>query len=197
MRLDVPVLTTDRLTIRPFTLDDLDATVRLFDEELGHGEPGGRATEEQRALRERWLRWTVLSYEQFAALFQPSYGDRAICLRESGELVGAVGYTPSLFPFGQVGLGDAPPMAHTPEVGLYWGVSPAHQGRGYATEAGRALIDFAFREMNLHRIVATTEHDNIPSQRVMEKLRMELRRNPLDGPPWLQVVGFLVNGGAK
>lgn len=197
MRLDLPTLTTERLVIRPFTLEDLDEAVRVLDGAISPGEPGAAPTAEQRAERERWLQWTVLSYEQLAKLYQPPYGDRAICLRASGELVGAVGYTPCLHPFGQVGIGDAPPMGHTAELGLYWGVSSLHQGRGYATEAGRALVDFAFRELCLHRIVATTEHDNLASQRVMAKLGMELRRNPLDGPPWLQVVGLLVKGGAN
>lgn len=197
MRLDVPVLTTDRLVVRPYALDDLDAAVRLFDEELYPLEPGVAPTQGQREGRERWLRWTVLSYEQLAKLFQPPYGDRAICLRGSGELVGSVGYTPSYQPFGQVGIGDAPPMRHTAEVGLYWAVSPHHRGRGYAAEAARALIDFAFVELGLHRIVATAEHENLASQRVMAKLGMELRRNPLAGPPWLQAVGVLVMDGTK
>jgi len=43
---------------------------------------------------------------------------RAIALRASGELVGSVGYTPCFHPFGQVGIGDAPAMGHTAELGL-------------------------------------------------------------------------------
>jgi ribosomal-protein-alanine N-acetyltransferase len=197
MRLDVPVLTTARLVVRPFALGDLEAVVQLIDVELYPERPGASATDEQRAARERWLRWTVLSYEQLARMYQPPYGDRAVCLRDGGEIVGAVGYAPCLHPFGQVGLGDAPPMGHSAEVGLYWAVAPGQRGKGYAVEAAQGLIDFAFAEMHLHRIVATTEYDNLASQRVMEKLGMELRRNPLDGPPWLQVVGVLVNGGTK
>ena len=37
--------------------------------------------------RERWLRWTQLSYEQLAELRQPPYGERAIALNDSGSLV--------------------------------------------------------------------------------------------------------------
>lgn len=192
MRLDVPTLETGRLVIRPFMLDDLDEVVRVLDVEVDGAGPG-----EARPARERWLQWTVLSYEQLARLYQPPYGDRAVALRATGELVGAVGYAPCLHPFGQLGsFVTAPPMAHTAEVGLYWAVAPRHRGRGYAAEAGRALVDFAFGEMHLHRIVATTEYDNLASQRVMEKLGMRLERNPLPGPPWLQVVGVLENGGA-
>ncbi len=191
MRLDVPALETDRLVIRPFTLGDLDEVVRVLDVAID-----GRAAAEARAARERWLRWTVLSYEQLALLHQPPYGDRAVALRATGELIGAVGYAPCLHPFGQLGsFTQAPPMAHTAEVGLYWAMAPQHRGRGYAAEAGRALVDFAFGEMNLHRIVATTAYDNLASQRVMLKIGMALERNPLPGPPWLQVVGVLERAG--
>lgn len=185
MRLDVPALTTDRLLLRPFTMADLDDAVRVLDEEIY-----GPAAAGARTAREGWLRWTVLSYEQLARLHQPPYGDRAVALRATGELIGAAGYTPCYHPFGQLGsFVQAPPMGHTAEVGLYWAIAPAHRGRGYAAEAGRALVEFAFAEMHLHRIVATTDYDNLPSQRVMAKLGMRLERNPLPGPPWLQVVG--------
>lgn len=193
MRLDVPVMTTDRLVVRPWASDDLEAALQLFDVELYPREPGVPPGPEARARRERWLLWAALNHEQLAQLRQPPYGDRALCLRDNGAVIGSVGFTPCYHPFGQVGLGDAPPMAHTPEIGLYWAVAPAQRGRGYAGEAAQTLIDFAFGEMGLRRIVATTEYDNLASQRVMEKLGMELRRNPLDGPPWLQVVGVLTN----
>ena len=190
MRLDVPTLETERLVVRPFTMGDLDETVRVIDEEIY-----GPAAEGARAARERWLQWTVLSYEQLAKLYQPPYGDRAVALRDTGELIGAVGYAPCYHPFGQLGtFTQAPPMRHSAEVGLYWAITPRHRGRGYAAEAGLALVRFAFDEMAMHRIVATTEYDNLASQRVMAKLGMRLERNPMAGPPWLQVVGVLVQG---
>jgi RimJ/RimL family protein N-acetyltransferase len=190
MRLDVPTLTTARLVIRPFTLEDLDAAVRVLDEALDGSASAARAA------REHWLTWTVLNYEQLAKLYQPPYGDRAVALRATGELIGAVGYTPCYYPFGQLGsFTQAPPMRHTAEVGLYWTIAPRHRGQGYAAEAGLTLTRFAFDEMNLHRMVATTTYDNLASQRVMTKIGMRLERNPLPGPPWLQVVGVLEHEG--
>jgi RimJ/RimL family protein N-acetyltransferase len=75
--------------------------------------------------------------------------------------------------------------------GLYWAVAPSQQRRGYATEAGRALIDHAFGRLKLDRIVATTTYDNVASIGVMQKLGMQIDRNPYPDPPWLQVVGVL------
>jgi len=56
------------------------------------------------------------------------------------------------------------------EVG--WAVHPQEWGRGYASEAARAVIEWSFREMNVHRIVAFCHTDNTASVKVMEKLGM-------------------------
>ncbi len=53
------------------------------------------------------------------------------------------------------------------------------------------MLDYAFGEMRLKRIVATTTYDNTASIGVMRKLGMQIERNPQDDPPWLQVVGLL------
>lgn len=56
------------------------------------------------------------------------------------------------------------------EVG-YW-VAKAHRGRGIATEAGLALLAFGFEKLSLERIYSKCFVENIPSQRVLEKLGM-------------------------
>ncbi len=175
----VPVLETERLLVRPLTMDDLDAIYQVLDVEIwnppAHEGDAARLREERR----RWLLWTTLSYEQLANLHQPPYGERAVVLKETGELIGAVGYAPCLDVFGQI-PSLRPPEGESrlfwPEVGLFWAISPRHQGHGYATEAARAMVDYAFNELKLRRIVATTEYDNLASQGVMRKLGMRLDR---------------------
>ena len=51
-------------------------------------------------------------------------------------------------------------------------VAPAHQGRGYASEAGKALLDFAFDVMGAQRVEATCRPGNLASARVLTKLGM-------------------------
>jgi len=48
-----------------------------------------------------------------------------------------------------------------------------YYGRGYATEAARALLDFGFRELKLHRISATADVENQASWRVLERIGMK------------------------
>ncbi|NJK80204.1 MAG: GNAT family N-acetyltransferase [Chloroflexaceae bacterium] len=68
---------------------------------------------------------------------------------------------------------------------------PAHQGNGYAAEAAQVIIDVVFTRLQGQRVVATTEHANLRSQRVMHKLGMHILKNTSQEPPWFEVVGIL------
>lgn len=197
--LEMPTLETERLQIRPFVMEDLETVHRLLDVELGEAELG-TATTVSLAARAEWLRWTVLSYRQLASLLQPPYGDRAIVLRSSRHLVGACGFVPCLNTFAQLpgfpGTGPIEgPALNSAEIGLFYAIAPAQQRCGYGTEAARALVEYAFRNLSVGRIVATTTYDNVASIGVMRKLGMRVLKNPRSDPPWLQVVGLLEHRG--
>ena len=181
-------LSTARLIIRPFQPEDLEPIhailLRAF------GEEGTT-----RADRRSWLTWSTLNQEWLPRMHQLPTGDLAVTLRESRELIGSVGLVPLLDVYDQIpGLGSGVSNGlTTPEVGLFWAIDTPFRGRGYATEAGRALIDYAFTGLRLRRILATTEYDNLASQAVMTKLGMRLLRNPHPEPGHLQIVGLLEN----
>ena len=63
--------------------------------------------------------------------------------------------------------GDPPSVA---EIG--WVVNPTYAGRGFATEAARALVDLGFRHYGLHRIFAQLDARNTTSARLCERLGM-------------------------
>lgn len=58
------------------------------------------------------------------------------------------------------------------ELEIGWRLLPAHWGRGYATEAARAMIDFGFRELGAPRLFSIADPRNIASTRVMDRLGM-------------------------
>jgi ribosomal-protein-alanine N-acetyltransferase len=187
---------TERLEIRPFELGDLPSIHRIMNLTFRFGDK----IDEKIALQERrsWLEWSILNQKWFPQLHQPPYGDRAIVLKSTLDLIGSIGYVPLLDVYEQIpelsngqSLGD---YAST-EFGLFWVIDPSHQRIGYATEAARAMIAFAFNELRLKRIIATTEYVNTASQGVMQKLGMQITRNPLPEPSWLQIVGILENNG--
>ena len=185
-----PELKTERLSIRMLTSDDLRACYELSAE---IGWLDATASEEHNLeQRQLWLDWTIRNYRELAALYQPPYGERAIVEQRSGRLIGLVGLVPLLAPFGRLpSFGGDASARFTAEVGLFWALRPAEQGKGFATEAARALINFAFDSMQLERILATTEYDNARSAAVMQRLGMRIERNPMAEPPWFQLAGSL------
>ncbi len=190
-----PNLETSQLVIRTFRLDDLTVIHRILDQAFGDGSQA----DDPAALIERqsWLQWSILNQEWLPKLHQPAYGERAIMLKADGAVIGTIGYVPLLDAYEQIpalNTSATPGKYNTPEVGLFWAVDPQHQRQGYAAEAAQAMITFAFQQMRLKRILATTEYENIASQNVMRKIGMQITRNPLPKPPWLQVVGVLENG---
>lgn len=182
-------LTTPRLHIRSFTMDDLDAVVQVQDECFG---------EAPRAEREQWLAWAVRNEVALERLKQPPYGDYAVTLIDSGQVIGAVGLAPSFGPFERLPvfrsrLREEPGRRFTPEMGLFWAIAIEHRRKGYASEAAGALARFAFAELNADRLVATTEHSNAASIGVMRRLGMNIQSNPDAEPEWFQTVGVLFN----
>ena len=93
--------------------------------------------------------------------------------RASGAVVGSCGY-------------KAPPGPDA-VVEIAYGVEPEHQGRGYATEAARALTDFAFGSGTVRRVCAHTMPENNASARVLTKCGFALIGeviDPEDGLVW-------------
>ncbi len=184
---------TSRLTIRPLKLDDLDRIHVILNACFG---------DSPMDERREWLDWTVRNYVALARLHQPLYGERGVVLKATGELIGAVGIAPALGPYQRLPSfrknGEPEDTFNQPEFGLFWAIAPEHQRKGYASEAAQALIDYMFSELNLRRIIATTEFENEGSQAVMRKLGMVVEQNPTPGEPfWFQVVGTLYHPAVK
>jgi RimJ/RimL family protein N-acetyltransferase len=107
-------------------------------------------------------------------------------------MIGAIGIVPYLNTFNSVtAFHRAANSPATAEVGLFWAIDPAYQGRGYAPEAAHAVIEYLFHHEKLGRIIATTGYENLPSQKVMEKLGMTVERLREPQPPDQFVVGVL------
>ena len=61
----------------------------------------------------------------------------------------------------------------TPAVEVGWRLHPDAWGQGFASEAGRACLDYGFRNLGLDRIIAFTAHSNLRSENVMRRLGMQ------------------------
>ncbi|WP_433257704.1 GNAT family N-acetyltransferase [Streptosporangium sp. CA-135522] len=135
-------LTTDRLILRTWTLDEVDAVLK--------GARSARWAEDFPAEGDHVI---VGLFSQYPA-WLGEYGHRQIIERDSGLVVGSIG----LF---------WPPGDGTLEIG--YGVVASRRSRGYASEATRALTEFAFTAPGVHTVYANVELSNPPSIRVLEK----------------------------
>jgi RimJ/RimL family protein N-acetyltransferase len=147
MDLDLPIETA-RLRLRRLTPADLP-DMHALDADPGlvrwlYDDP--RSEEEsRRALQRRLDR-------------DPATGlTLAVEIRDSGAFAGHVSLTVDV-------------VHKQGEIGFMF--SPAHQGKGYATEAARAMLELGFGVYGLHRIVGRAEARNVASTRVMERLGM-------------------------
>jgi len=101
-----------------------------------------------------------------AAFEQDGFSFLVAELRETGAFAGVIGL--------QV-MHDVVPNLQQPAVEVGWRIALEQQGKGLATEGGKAVIDLAFNHFFLDEVVAITATANTASRRVMEKLGMKHR----------------------
>jgi RimJ/RimL family protein N-acetyltransferase len=89
---------------------------------------------------------------------EPRFGLWPLELRSTGQVVGAVLLVPLAGGGGEVEIG--------------WHLNPDHWGRGYATEAGRGVIDLAFTDPSRTEVLAVVYPDNTRSLAVCQRLGM-------------------------
>lgn len=145
-------IVTERLVLRAYEPGDLhELHDVLYSDEAAMRLLGGpRDLAGTRAALER----TMDQQEQDGYSFWP------VIERESGRLVGEAG----LFPLAP----DAP------DVALGYAFGSAYWGRGYATEAARAVLAEAFGPLGMQRLVAITREANAESRRVLAKLGFQM-----------------------
>ena len=138
------ILETARLRLRPLAEADLDALAGIASDpqvmaHVGDGVPLSRAAT---AL---WINNAA------ASLMMSEVGSRAVVLRDSDALIGWVGLIPT---------------PHPNRLELIYGFARAYWGRGYATEAARALLAACTPDA----VDATIDPANLASWRILEKL---------------------------
>ena len=80
-------------------------------------------------------------------------------------------------------IGRAGPQFHRlwpSDAELGWGFDPDWWGRGLATEAGAACLEWGFGPLGFARLVSITTPENVASRRVMAKLGFSLLREIVD-----------------
>lgn len=154
-------ITTDRLVLRLFTPDDVDDM---------YAYQGLDAVARYLYRPPRSREWCA---DQIKEIARPPAWDKdgdsltlAVCRRDEPGVIG------------EVVLKLAGEYARQVEIG--WTFHPDWEGRGFATEAARALKHLAFEQYGAHRVFARTDVENTGSVRVCERLGMRREAHLLE-----------------
>ena len=147
------ILTTERLILRDFVESDWEAVW----------------TYQQDLLYLRYNAWTERTPEAVRTFVQMFLDHQkqdprikfqfAVTLKSTGQLIGSCGVRRD--------------SVEAFEGDMGYEFDPEHWGKGYATEAARAVLHFGFSHMRLHRISAACVADTTGSAHVLEKLGMQ------------------------
>ena len=148
---DFIVFETERLLLREFNADDVDAVYAYAGdaENTIYMDWGPANREEVRNFVQSRLAQQITEPRRIF--------DFAVCIKATGQLVGSMG----LF-FGDDGQ----------QAELGYTINKAFWGKGYASEAAKGMLQFGFMNLNLHRISARCDSMNTASERVMQRLGM-------------------------
>ena len=148
-------LVTNRLLLRGWRPEDVESLARINSdprvaEWLGRALDAVETAQRVVAFNDHWK--------------EHGFGPWAVEERATGRLAGRTGF---------VHWDDWTASPHDAEIG--WTFAPDVWGRGYATEAALAAVDWARTRPRLRKIISITRPDNVRSRRVMEKIGLTYR----------------------
>jgi RimJ/RimL family protein N-acetyltransferase len=170
-------LRTERLLLRPFDDDDLDAVYETH----------------SRGDITRYLYWEPRTRDEALEMVERRKLETAIEAEGDGlHLVAQLHDSPAMV--GHVSLQWVSQEHRQGEIGFV--LHPDHHGRGYATEASAVVLRLGFEGLDLHRIVGRCDGRNIASTRVMERLGMRreahLRENEFIKGEWTDELVYAI-----
>ena len=150
------IIETERLLIKRFSLSDADAMNAVFgDPQVMHFGSGAQTPE--------WIRdWLSRCAEIYRK--NSGVGPWAVVEKSSNRTAG------------YCGLFDFPDVDGQQETEIGYRLAKSVWGQGYATEAARAVRDYAFGTLGLHRLISLIDPENVASIRVAEKVGMRYEK---------------------
>ena len=144
------MIETERLLLREYTLDDFDSLYEIMsDAETMQHYPAPF----DEARTRRWIEWNLENYAQYG------FGLWAVVLKETGEFIGDCGLTLQNI--------DGEML---PEIGYH--IRHDCQRMGYASEAAKAVRNWAFRNTNYPTLYSCCKYTNLPSIKTAESIGM-------------------------
>jgi len=167
-----PILTTDRLLLREFTLLDTAFILELLNSPGWLTFIGDKGVRTVKDAEEYLLTGPMESYRK------NGFGLAMVILKETGEGIGMCGLIK------RESLSD---------VDIGYALLPAFTSKGYAFEIAAATLDYGKNELGLSRIVGITDPKNEHSIRLLQKLGMQFEKNVKFGSEGLESKFFAIS----
>jgi len=148
------ILETERLQLREFTLDDVDALATIF------ADPITMQFYPSVKTREETKQWIEKNNERYK---KNSFGLWAVVRKDTDEFIGDCGITIQNID------GE-----EKPEIGYH--IRRGYWKMGYATEAATACRDYGFNVLGLEELGGDIRAENFASRKVAEKIGMKLQK---------------------
>ena len=162
-------LETERLVLRTFTNSDLEIHRVIFsDEEVCRYYCGKTRTEEETG---EWL-----IHRKWQARYSDELGFLAVVRKSDEQILGLVALQLSISPWLQLEEASESPFFPI-TIELSYAIGREYQQQGYATEACTALVEYGFKTMRLQRLTNGVSSENIPTNRLCQKLGFRQVRN--------------------
>ena len=153
------MIETKRLILRKMQEDDAEALFDIFSDPVAMRYFGVIF---DRSRMDEWVR-NNLEHER-----QHGFSLLSVILKDNGELIGDCGLETDV-------------IDGRTRVGIGFDFKRAYWGKGYATEAARAVLKYAFTEYEFDSIAAWIDPENAPSQRVAERTGMTVEKYVMRG----------------
>lgn len=149
-----PILETERLLLREITHDDCDELLQIWgDAEAMRLFP--KVLNRQEMIE--WIDRNLKRYENYGL------GVWAVILKDGQQFVGDCGLV----------IQEVDGIAEL-EVGYHF--NPKFWGQGFATEAARGCMEYAFNRLNRSRVISMIRPENISSRRVAERNGLKIEK---------------------
>jgi len=152
-----PTFETERLRLRPFRKGDAKALHALYGD-AGNLRYWGTDPSPDLASTRKMLGWHISFHPLHYALW-------AVEEKKSGKVVGMINYHRR--------------DRRERRVDVGWMTLPRVQGKGYMTEAGRALLRHLFDRLKVHKVEALIRKENKPSAALAKRLGFRLEGGPI------------------
>ena len=152
-------ITTERLKLRRFHIGDIEAIFKNYGSDINVNRYISFAPCLTLQATKEFIEMHIKQYDS-----NPDFYGWAITL--SDEVIGSIG----LFNINESG-----------QCELGYSIGSAWWGKGYATEAAKAVLEFAFKKIQVHRIYASHHIENTASENVLKKIGMYYEGTMRDG----------------